>query len=44
MNPKAKYFKKEREKNLNFPQELHKDESIQLSIQKSRLGNLDMNT
>ena len=31
MNPKTKYLKKEREKNLKYPQEWHKDESIQLS-------------
>ena len=48
INPK--YLKKEREKNLKFPQEWHKDESIktpnivQLSIWRDELGNLNMNT
>ena len=45
MNPKAKCLKikKEREQNLKFPQERHKDESIQLSIWRSGLGILDIN-
>ena len=44
MNQKAKYLKKEREKNLKFPQKWHKGESIQLSVWRSGLDILGMNT